>query len=181
MTAKGDKTAALLYCAVGGGTIEAACCNVRAVAPDLAQRLVPKFGYVSRMRSTNAVNVGRGSFIPMPSTKRTSVQTRDARGGHFLTLKLAPRADTHARPFHTHSFHHCIDYLEREAYTILDRNAVFIRPLIGFWLQELIQEVAVSSVYLNTVEAGLHRISCRLCVQLNVLFDLGDGKFPWGH
>jgi hypothetical protein len=30
----------LLHCAVGGGTIEAACCNVRAIAPDLAQRLV---------------------------------------------------------------------------------------------------------------------------------------------
>ena len=40
MTAKGDKTAVLLHCAVGGGTIEAACCNIWAITPDLAQRLI---------------------------------------------------------------------------------------------------------------------------------------------
>jgi hypothetical protein len=40
MAAEGDKTAVLLHCAVGGGTIEAACRNVWAITPDLAQRLV---------------------------------------------------------------------------------------------------------------------------------------------
>jgi len=33
-------------------------------------------------------------------------------------------------------------------------------------------------VYLDAVEASLYCIFCRLGVQLNVLFDLRDGKFP---
>ena len=58
MVAKGDKTTVLLYCVVGGRTIKPACCNVRAITPDLAQRLVRvRVIFVIGDRSTCALPV----------------------------------------------------------------------------------------------------------------------------
>src|SRR6266404_3920725 len=118
-----------------------------------------------RVRVTNAFNEwGKccKRVIHTHAYRQALAQTRYHTGRIFLTLKVAPRANTNARPFSAHSVHDGIDYLERKAYTILDRTAVFICPLIRPWRQELIQKVAVSSVYFNAVETGLNRISCRL-------------------
>ena len=76
--------------------------------------------------------LAEGSSYPCLIPKECQRGAWDARGGYFLTLELAPRTDTQARPFRTHSFHDCIDCFEWEVYPILGRTTVLIRPLIGF-------------------------------------------------
>ena len=58
MTAKGDKTAVPLHGAIGGGAIEPTCCNVRAMTPGLAQRLV-------RVRGIFVIDVRSGCVLPV--------------------------------------------------------------------------------------------------------------------
>ena len=77
----------------------------------------------------------------------------------FLTLKVVPRANTHARPFGTHGLHDGIDDLEREAQTILDRPSVLVRAVVGHGLQELVQKVPIGRMHLDAVETGFDRAS----------------------
>ncbi len=98
MTAKGDQTAMLLHCAVGGGTIEATCCNVRSIAPDLAQRLI-RVGISFIVEVLDNVNICKvGVHVANALYKcgkcwerilhthvyrRTSARTHDTRRGCF--------------------------------------------------------------------------------------------------
>ena len=94
-------------------------------------------------------------------------------------MKWGPWTDAEGRPFRTNGLHDRADYLEREAHTIVHRSPIFIGPFVRHRLQKLVQEVAVSPVYLHPIEAGFNSIARCLGVQLNVFFNLRNRKFAW--
>ena len=71
---------------------------------------------------------------------------------------------------------------EREPGTVLDRSTVFVRPLVRNVLKELVGEVSVGGMELDSVEPGLIDSSvCGVGVPLHVCFDLFDRQRTRGR
>ena len=108
-------------------------------------------------------------------------------------MELAPRAEADAGLRCADGLDDGVDDLEAEARSVLDRPAVLVRPVVGYVLlwgvslsslllarrthQELINQVAIRAVDLDTIEArALDRVLGSSRVPLHVLLDLGDGE-----
>src|SRR5262249_60239622 len=53
---------------------------------------------------------------------------------------------------------HRVEDLEQEPHTVLDAASISVRALVGAITQELIDQISVRAMYLDTVEAGRKRV-----------------------
>ena len=65
-------------------------------------------------------------------------------------------ADANADSVASPHRYHCLEDFEKKAGAIFDRTAIRVRASIGIILKKLIDQVAVSTVHLDAVEAGFH-------------------------
>ena len=93
--------------------------------------------------------------------------------GKGRTLELAPRAEADAGLRCADGLDDGVDDLEAEARAVLDRPAVLVRAFVGTVVQELLDEVPVRAVYLDSVESRTANGVLRgLRVPPDVLLDL---------
>ena len=81
-------------------------------------------------------------------------------------MRIAPRREVHAHAARAPDGDRRVGDLEHQACTILDRSAVFIGPMIGAILQELVEQIAVGPVDLDAIEAGAPARSRHPCGRL---------------
>jgi len=74
---------------------------------------------------------------------------------HSHSLPGIPRGDTESDSVFTNGVGDGFDDFQREPGTVLNRSTVFVGPLVGDVLEELVREVSVGEVELDTVESGL--------------------------
>src|SRR5215469_5155860 len=89
------------------------------------------------------------------------------------------RRDAQAGAFGTNRGGHRVDNLEQEPYTVLDAASISVRALVGTVAQELIDQISVRAMYLDTVEAGRKRVPRSLRILRNDAGDLGRLKRAW--
>ena len=122
------------------------------------------------------VKVGTGSSMPISGGDQSQVSsTKFAILRHCgrLTLVPVPRAKADAGLALPDGSNDSVDDFEREPHAVLDRAPVLVRPLVRDVLDELVEEVAVPAVDLDTVETGtVHCVRRRSAVPLDVLLDL---------
>src|SRR5262249_60314896 len=74
---------------------------------------------------------------------------------------------------------HLVDDLEQEPHTVLDAASIRVRALVGAIAQELIDQIAVGAMYLDTVEASCKRVPRSLRILCDDAGDLGRLKRAW--
>lgn len=90
-----------------------------------------------------------------------------------LALERAPRADAERSLLRTHCRYHGVEHFQREPTPILDGAAILVRALVRDILRELIDEVSVRRVDLDSVTTrAVHSIACGLRKRLNIRLDL---------
>jgi len=87
--------------------------------------------------------------------------------------------DAHAGALSTNRSGHRVDDLEQEPHTALDAASISVRALVGAVAQELIDQIAVRAMYLDTVEAGGKRVPRSLRMLRDDAADLGCLKRAW--
>src|SRR5262249_48954662 len=89
------------------------------------------------------------------------------------------RRDAHAGALGTNRSGHRVDDLEQEPHAVLDAASISVRALVGTVAQELIDQISVRAMYLDTVEAGRKRVPRSLRILRNDAGDLGCLKRAW--
>ena len=85
-----------------------------------------------------------------------------------------PGRQAETNPLLAHCGRHGRDYLEREARSVLRRATVLVRAVIRRFLQELVDQESICTMYLNAIKARtLNGVPRRRHVQLHILSDLG--------
>ena len=84
------------------------------------------------------------------------------------------RRDANAGALRAHHRDDRVDHLEQEPHAIFDAAAVSVGALVGAVAQELIDEIAVSAMHLDAVEARGHRVLRPLRILRYDARDLGD-------
>jgi hypothetical protein len=102
---------------------------------------------------------------------------RDEAGDNGRTLEGGVGRETDTSLLDSDGSDDSIDDLEREPGPVLDRSSVCVRALVGVGLEELVEEVPVRAVDLNTVSSGsLDKVLRRRRVVRGKCLDLGDGE-----
>jgi len=83
-----------------------------------------------------------------------------------LTVESTPRAQPDASPLLANGSGDRPNDLQFKSTSILDAPAVTIRSLVGYILQELLDQESIRSVHLYTVKSSFDSISCSLSVML---------------
>ena len=86
---------------------------------------------------------------------KDEVAERRFRALHSHSLPGIPRGDTESDSVFANDVADSFDDFEREPGTVLNRSTVFVSPLVGDVLEELVWEVSVGEVELDAVESGL--------------------------
>src|SRR5206468_2484302 len=73
-------------------------------------------------------------------------------------MHVAARREMHANTARAPYGDDSVGDFEQETGAVLDRPAINVVALVGAVLQELVEQVAVRAVHLDTVEAGCFRI-----------------------
>src|SRR5262249_56739869 len=89
------------------------------------------------------------------------------------------RRDAHASALGTNRSGRRVDDLEQEPHTVLDAASISVRALVGAVAQELIDQISVRAMYLDTVEAGRKRVPRSLHKLRDDAGDLGCLKRAW--
>src|SRR5471030_445555 len=99
--------------------------------------------------------------VQVSQADRVELAGQVAEGGIRIAVgdiaPLAARRDAHADALGAPDRRQRVDQLQHEAGAVLDRAAVGVAALVAAVLQELIGQVTVGAVQLDTVEAGLQR------------------------
>ena len=96
------------------------------------------------------------------------------------TLKIAPRAQPKSSLVRANFVYYGLDDFLRKPRSSFHASAVLVLALIARVLQELIDQVPISAVDLDAVEAGaMDGVSSGRGVQLDVIVDLGNGESAW--
>jgi len=97
-----------------------------------------------------------------------------------LTLVSIPRTDTHPCPIFAYTSCDGFNDFQTEPIPILDASTVSVRPLIRNILDELINQVSISSVDFYTVEPRFDRVLGGSYELLDVILNLELRHLPWG-
>src|SRR5262249_58376801 len=89
------------------------------------------------------------------------------------------RRDAHAGTLGTNRSRHRVDDLKQQPHTVLDAASISVRTLVGAIVQELIDQIAVRAMYLDTVEASCQRVSRPLRMLRDGSGDLGCFRRAW--
>src|SRR5215510_4760869 len=89
------------------------------------------------------------------------------------------RRDAQTRTHGANGSSHRVDDLEQEPHTVLDAASISVGALVGAVAQELIDQIAVRAMYLDTVEAGRKRVPRSLRMLRDDAGDLGCLKRAW--
>jgi len=99
---------------------------------------------------------------------------------HSHSLPGIPRGDTESDPIFANGVGDGFDDFEREPGTVLNRSTVCVGPLVRHILEELVWEVSVGKVKLDTVESGLVDSSVSSSgVPLGIGLDFFDRQRTW--
>src|SRR5215468_3014200 len=110
---------------------------------------------------------GRPARVALDHMKISETFTRQCRGDVVeQALRIAVsdvvlpvlRRDAQACAFGTNRSRHRVNDLEQEPHTVLDAASISVRALVGAIAQELIDQISVRAMYLDTVEAGCKRV-----------------------
>src|SRR5262244_3902654 len=131
---------------------------------------------------------GGSARVTLDHMKISETSTRQCRGDVVeQALRIAVsdvvlpvlRRDAHAGALGTNRSRHRVDDLEQEPHTVLDAASITVRTLVGAIAQELIDQIAVRAMYLDTVEAGRKRVPRSLRILRDDAGDLGCLKRAW--
>jgi hypothetical protein len=106
---------------------------------------------------------------------------------HLHSLPVIPRGDAESDSIFPNDLGNGFEDFEWEPGTVLNRSTVFVCPLVRSILEELVREISVGEMELNSVESGTVDGSVGgVCVPLDVGFDLFDchgtgGRVGRGH
>lgn len=90
-----------------------------------------------------------------------------------LTLETAPRTHSEGSLLCTNLGDDGISYLKHKSRPVLDGASVLVCAFVCIVLDELVDEVSIRSVYLDSIEAcTMHRVICSGSKVLYVLLDL---------
>src|SRR5262245_34039288 len=89
------------------------------------------------------------------------------------------RRDAQAGALGTNRSGHRVDDLEQKPHTVLDAASISVRALVGTVAQELIDQISVRAMYLDTLEAGRKRVPRSLRKLRDDAGDLGCLKRAW--
>src|SRR5262245_46700582 len=89
------------------------------------------------------------------------------------------RRDAHAGALGTNRSGHRVDDLEQEPHTVFDATSISVRALVGAIAQELIDQIAVPAMYLDTVQASCKRVPRSLRMLCDDAGDLRCFKRAW--
>src|SRR5262249_38873480 len=89
------------------------------------------------------------------------------------------RRDAHAGALGTNRSGHRVDDLEQEPHTVLNAASISVRALVGTVAQELIDQISVRAMYLDTVEASRKRVPRSLRILRDDVGDLRCFKRAW--
>lgn len=102
----------------------------------------------------------------------------DLKNDSHQTLVGVPWAQTYSRLLCADGFHNSVDNFQPKPGTILNRATILIRALVGYILKELINQVSISTMYLNAIEPGtLDGVSCSGGIITDVILYLW--KIAW--
>ena len=94
-----------------------------------------------------------------------------------ITLVRAPRTDSEARALFANSFDNGLGDLECEARAVLDATAVLVCAVVRAVREELLDEIPVCAMDLNSVKASSEDgVARRLREPLCILVDFVDGQ-----
>lgn len=135
-------------------------------------------GQSSLIRDTRYVKVGFGSSIRISGHFLISTRVFERRTPLFDTIESRPRTQTNSSLFHSNSACNGINDVQSEFASVLNRSTVFVSPLVRYVLQKLVDEVAICSVQLNSIEScAVNGINSSSCVQLSIFFNLYKNSF----
>ena len=101
---------------------------------------------------------------------------------HPHRLPRVPGGYAESNPVLANDLGDRFNYFEREPGAVRDRSTVFVRSLIGHVLKELIWEVSVREVKLDSVEPGLFNgLFCCIGVPLDVSLDFSGRQWAGGR
>ena len=101
---------------------------------------------------------------------------------HSHSLPRIPGGDTESDSVFANGAGDGLDDFEGEPGAVLDRSTVFVCPLVRDVLQELVWEVSVGEMELDTVESGLvDSLVSGIGVPLDVGLDFFDRHGTWGR
>jgi hypothetical protein len=93
-----------------------------------------------------------------------------------LTLIATPRTDTNRSLLLTNSLNDCIYDSQPKSTSILDISSIFVCPGIADVLEELVDQVSVRSMDLDSIEPCADRVLSSLRVHLDVFVDFGNSE-----
>jgi len=100
---------------------------------------------------------------------------------HSHSLPGIPRGDPESDSIFANGVGDGFDDFQRESGTVLNRSTVFVGPLVGDVLEELVWEVSVGEVELDAVESGLvDGFVGSGSVPLRIGLDFFDRHRAWG-
>lgn len=85
---------------------------------------------------------------------------------------MTPRTEPDANFLRSDSFYDRICHFEGELRPVLKRSTVLVRTVIRDFLQELVDEIAIRAMDLDTIEPSTDGVGSCLGVILNILLDL---------
>src|SRR6516225_7576148 len=131
---------------------------------------------------------GGSARVALDHMKISETFTRQCRGDVVeQALRIAVsdvvlailRRDAHAGALGTNRSGRRVDDLEQEPHTVLDAASISVRALVGTVAQELIDQISVRAMHLDTVEAGRKRVPRSLRILRDDAGDLGCLKRAW--
>jgi len=126
--------------------------------------------------------------VALDHMKISETSTRQCRGDVVeQALRIAVsdvvlailRRDAQAGALGANRSGHRVDDLEQEPHTVLNAASISVRALVGTVAQELIDQISVRAMYLDTVEAGRKRVPRSLRILRDDAGDLGCLKRAW--
>ena len=162
-----------------------ACSNEHLLSPNLPKELV-RISFVGLI----VLNTSDPRFDGVEVSKvrepllclRDEVGEGRSRVFHPHRLPRIPRGDAESDPVLANDLGDRFNDFEREPGAVRDRSTVFVRSLIGHVLKELIWEVSVREVKLDSVEPGLFNgLFCCIGVPLDVSLDFSGRQWAGGR
>ena len=180
VTSKGNQAALRVGRLRGGLRGISPCSDVHLVSPDLPKEIVRFHVISARDNRFDGVEISEigVSFFGLGD----EVGEGWFRVFHLQSLPGTPRGDAESDAIFADDIGDGLDDFEWESGTVLNGPAVLVCPLVGNVLKELVWEISVSEVELDSVKSGLvNGFIGGIGVPLHATFDLFDRQRTRGR
>lgn len=108
----------------------------------------------------------------MPAGRQHQSNLTSHENSATRTIERAPWAKPDAGPLGSNLLNHCVDDFKREPGSVLDGAAILVSPLIADVLQELVDEVSIRAMDLDSIEScTMHRVMGSVRIILHIFLD----------